>query len=141
MVLQLTTSQLILTLVVVAATTFVIKLVQHRLAWRTLNLPGPPHSLLWGSLQHFGEARAEVARTYGPGVHIDYAADILAKKWGKGVVGLDTWPFALPMIIVTDGQLADSLLRVENMPKAIFMMFMDAPVVSNDSMVLAKVRR
>ena len=116
---SLTPSQLLLLTTLTLITTFIIRLIRHRLAWRKLNLPGPPtHSLAWGHLQYMGIFRRLAQEKYGPLVHPEAIGSLLSQAHGKnGLVALDLWPVSQPMIIVTDPTLCDKICRLDNLPK------------------------
>lgn len=119
--------QLTISAAVVLFSIFVVKLIRHRLEWRSLRLPGPPHSMIFGHLAAMGEARELSMKEYGPNVHPDLAGHLLAQKYGNGVIAVDLWPITPPIIIVTDAAVADRVVRSENLPKATDVMFVDNP--------------
>ena len=133
--LELSASQLVCSVLALLVSTFIIKLVRHRSAWRALNLPGPPHSFLWGSLQVLGEHRGRMPRD----ASIDYTALSLAKEYGT-LSYFDLWPFSLSMCIVADPTLADKICRQDNLPKCLQVMYFDFAVLGSESILLADVR-
>lgn len=112
--------------------TFFIKLYRHRKHWKHLDLPGPPHDFLFGHLRVF-ESHSRKFK----GKHLDYTAESLATSYGNGLVFLDLWPFALPMCLISDPQVADQIVRVDNLPKCLKAMTVHFPIFGKESLALA----
>lgn len=111
---------------------FLIRLYQHRKKWKAMGLPGPPHSFWLGHLQvmkDLGEKHA--------GKHLDYAAEEAATLYGQGLVFLDLWPFALPICLVSDPEVADQIVRADNLPKCLSAMTVHFPIFGEESLALA----
>jgi hypothetical protein len=108
------------------------KLYQHRKRWRRLGLPGPPHDFVFGHLRVFGSHASKFK-----GKHLDYTAESIATTHGNGLVFLDLWPFALPICLVSDPQVADQIVRVDNLPKCLKAMTVHFPIFGEESLALA----
>ena len=115
---SLTLPQLLLLTTLTLITTFVYRLIRHRLAWRKLNLPGPPtHSFIWGHLELMSTFRRLAQEKYGPLVHPEAIGSLLSQAYGNGICAIDLWPVSQPMILVTDPKLCDTIARIDNLPK------------------------
>lgn len=128
----------IIVVILVGLLAFTLKLIQHRREWRRQNLPGPPHSFLWGHIVAFHEERQRLARATGPGGNFDNCYVNLTRQYGTFVC-LDLWPIHQPIYIVADGVLADKLLRIDNIPKALNAMWSVLSVFGKHSLFHADV--
>lgn len=135
-ILTLSGGQLALTVIVLILSSLVVKLVQHRLAWRALKLPGPPHSLLWGYALVLDGYRQRIRKTMAPDAHHEYFALELVKDYGT-MVYLDTWPFSRSLCIVTDPVIVDKIVRQDALPKAYSEMEGVKPILGTRSIVMA----
>lgn len=111
---------------------FLVKLYRHRSHWRSLSLPAPPHSFFWGHLRLFGEHASKFF-----GKHIDYTAESFANAYSDGLLFLDLWPFAPTICLVSDPQIADQIVRVDNLPKCLKAMGVHFPIFGKESLALA----
>lgn len=129
--------QLIIACAVVLFSIFIQKLVRHRLAWRRSGIPGPPHSFWWGHMVEMNKYEEATKKKIGPKAHVDATAAVLSQTFGEGCVALDFWPLADPFVIITDPQLADRIVRVENLPKILSRPVI--PIVTKRSIIQLKV--
>lgn len=111
---------------------FLIKLYRHRSHWRQVGLPGPPHSFFWGHLRIFG---SHASKFFGK--HLDYTAESVANAYSDGLLFLDLWPFANTICLVSDPQIADQVVRVDNLPKCLSAMGVHFPIFGEESLALA----
>lgn len=133
---SISAAQLVSSVLAILFTTFVLKLVRHRLAWRAQNLPGPPHSLIWGSLAALG--KAQKATGLPSDAAFDYLAVPLTREYGS-ICYLDLWPLAHPMCVIAKASTTDKILRIDNLPKFLDLYTSIVPVVGKESLLLAKV--
>ncbi|KAI5459234.1 cytochrome P450 [Mariannaea sp. PMI_226] len=98
----------ILTLVAVFALQLIYRGYKQRRFYR--NLPGPPHSWLFGHLKALGE----VAALLPPNCHPQLYYTELARKYNlDGIYYLDLWPVAPPSIVLLDPKLMDEVTVVK----------------------------
>lgn len=128
--------QTVISLCLVLISTFVIRLVRHRLSWRVQDLPGPPHSFLWGHFREF--IREQKALGLPPDAAMTDVRTVLTRKYGT-VVYLDLWPFTTPHCIVAKASVADKILRTDNLPKFQTLYKGIMPVVGEKSLLVAGV--
>ncbi|KAH8596814.1 cytochrome P450 [Bisporella sp. PMI_857] len=83
---------------------FLFRLYTHRRRFN--DLPGPPHSFLWGHLKIMGEAAA----LFPPNTHPQVYITTIAQKYDlKGIFYLDLWPVADAQVILIEPELMDSV--------------------------------
>lgn len=70
-------------------------------------------------------------------MHLDYTAESIATAYGTGIVFLDLWPFSLPMCLISDPEIADQVVRTDNLPKCLQAMTVHFPIFGNESLALA----
>ncbi|KAH8195130.1 hypothetical protein TruAng_010713 [Truncatella angustata] len=91
-------------LVAAVALQFLYKLYQTRKRYH--DLPGPPHSFLWGHLKEMGD----IAGQFPPNCHPQVYYTALAQKYDlKGLFYLDLWPIADPQILLIEPDLMDQV--------------------------------
>lgn len=91
---------------------FLTKLYRHRKFHR--NLPGPPHSWIWGHLRSIGEVTLK-----GPPDAAAQTMPLLVKEhYGLGdAFYLDPYPFAGPLLAVFDPAMMNEMLVKDSQPK------------------------
>ncbi|KAH8673794.1 cytochrome P450 [Xylariales sp. PMI_506] len=78
----------------------------YRIRKRFHDLPGPPHSFLWGHLKVMGE----IAATFPPNQHPQAYYTTIAKNYGfEGLFYIDLWPIADPQVILIEPDLMDQV--------------------------------
>ncbi|UKZ78659.1 hypothetical protein TrVFT333_006405 [Trichoderma virens FT-333] len=77
---------------------------RHRRFYR--NLPGPPHSALWGHLKVLGEVAATIPQNSHPQA---YYTEIARKYNLEGIFYLDLWPIADSSVVLTDPTLMEEV--------------------------------
>jgi cytochrome P450 len=65
------------------------------------------HSFLWGHLIHMGDAQ----KPFPPTASTDYGVVALAKPFTNGLFYIDTWPFSLPLLVVSTPTAANALQK------------------------------
>lgn len=65
------------------------------------------HSFIWGHLQHMGEAQNH----FPPASNHDYGAALLARPFTNGLFYIDTWPFSVPLLVITTPTAANALQK------------------------------
>ncbi|EME42887.1 hypothetical protein DOTSEDRAFT_153057 [Dothistroma septosporum NZE10] len=133
--LQFLQSQLLLASAVIAAVVYIGRWLAKGYAVRKKahNMPGPPHSMIWGHLKVMGEVAAANPRRVHPHVYPDQ----VRKKYNLGsYFVLDTWPFGYdPMIAVMDPDVCQQLSVENNTLKHPSMRAFLEPLVGEDDMV------
>ncbi|KAI1768947.1 cytochrome P450 [Hypoxylon sp. FL1150] len=80
---------------------------QHRRKFR--DLPGPPHSFLWGHLRIL----TKVAGKFPANTHLQaYLTEIAHQYDLQGIWYMDLWPFTFGLVIVTDPDLMDEMINM-----------------------------
>ncbi|KAI0156745.1 cytochrome P450 [Hypoxylon sp. FL1284] len=80
---------------------------QHRRKFR--DLPGPPHSFVWGHLRILANA----AGKFPANTHLQNFITEIAHQYDlKGIWYLDLWPLTFCQVIVTDPELMDQMIMM-----------------------------
>ncbi|KKP04884.1 hypothetical protein THAR02_02985 [Trichoderma harzianum] len=85
---------------------------RHRRFYR--NLPGPPHSALWGHLKVLGEVSATIPQNSHPQA---YYTEIARRYNLKGIFYLDLWPIADSSVVLTDPTLMEEVTVRNPLPQ------------------------
>ncbi|KAL5414553.1 hypothetical protein PMIN04_008957 [Paraphaeosphaeria minitans] len=101
----------ILALVVALVGYFLLELRKNRMKIRRLQQAGidmpAEHSFVWGHLPQIGEAQKAFPAT----ANKDYGVAALTKPFTNGIVLIDTWPFSLPLLIISTPTAANALQK------------------------------
>ncbi|KAF2497375.1 putative cytochrome P450 [Lophium mytilinum] len=109
---------------------FVVKLITHRRMFR--NLPGPPHSWLFGHLPVMGKIAASMPPDANPQAYAHY----IKQEYGLGdFFYMDLWPLTESQLVACEPEIAAYITQVKNFDKgAMISKFME-PLVGKKSVV------
>lgn len=100
-------SILLLAFLGAVAVYFTNQIYQHRRKFR--DLPGPPHSFLWGHLRIL----TQVASKFPANTHLqNYLTEIAHQYDLKGIWYMDLWPLTYCQVIITDPDLMDEMIMM-----------------------------
>ncbi|KAI1773588.1 cytochrome P450 [Hypoxylon cercidicola] len=98
---------LLLAFIGAVAVYFTNEIYQHRRKFR--DLPGPPHSFLWGHLRIL----TQVAGKFPTNTHLqNYLTEIAHQYDLKGIWYMDLWPLTFCQVVITDPDLMDQMIML-----------------------------
>ncbi|KAF2110234.1 cytochrome P450 [Lophiotrema nucula] len=111
---------------------FVLKFIEHRKKFA--NLPGPPHSFIFGHLIALGKVTTKLPGRVHPHVYAHY----LTKEYDlPPVFFVDTWPIREPMLLIQDPGVAQDIAN-SGIPKHPGARYFLAPLGGPENMVTAE---
>ncbi|KAI9894092.1 MAG: hypothetical protein M1814_004862 [Vezdaea aestivalis] len=102
----------VIAIVAILVVSFFVKAVRHRRTYR--DLPGPPHSYIFGHLKIMNEMMQIAPRNAHPHGYIT----MIHRKYNLGpVFYMDMWPVQDPMVCIVDPSLAAQVTQVTSLKK------------------------